>query len=151
MTRARPPASFRLQGLGTLLTVFSPQSRAGFVSHRQRSWDSPFGGFPSRKVSAAFPPGRTHLPFSLAVHPPPEGAGPARKASVPGFQPFRESLAALRGFSPPTGSLPWVSPFQGSPAKALAGVSPSLLSHASQARQRATEPTGVPEYRSTFA
>jgi len=126
MTRARPPASFRLQGLGTLLTVFSPQSRAGFVSHRQRSWDSPFGGFPSRKVSAAFPPGRTHLPFSLAVHPPPESAGPARKASVPGFQPFRESLAALRGFSPPTaGSSPGFHPSRVRPQRPWPGFLPA--------------------------
>jgi hypothetical protein len=39
---------FRLQGLAALLTVSSRRIRAGFVSHRQRSWDSPFGAFPSR-------------------------------------------------------------------------------------------------------
>jgi hypothetical protein len=60
------PATFRLQGLVTLLTVCSLESRAGFVSHRQRSWDSPFGGFASRKVSATFPPGRTHLSLARA-------------------------------------------------------------------------------------
>jgi hypothetical protein len=37
------PALVRLQGLATLLTVCAPRIRAGFVSHRQRSWDSPFG------------------------------------------------------------------------------------------------------------
>ena len=36
-------ASVRLQGLVTLLTVFSPPALTGFVSHRQRSWDFPFG------------------------------------------------------------------------------------------------------------
>jgi hypothetical protein len=50
------PATFRLQGLVTLLTVYSLQSRAGFVSTRQRSWDYPFGAFSSGKV-----PGRFHL------------------------------------------------------------------------------------------
>jgi hypothetical protein len=58
------PASFRLQGLVTLLTAYSPESRAGFISHRQRSWDSPFGGFPFRKVSTAFRPGRTRVPLA---------------------------------------------------------------------------------------
>jgi hypothetical protein len=38
-----PLATFRLQGLVTLLTVSALRFRAGFISHRQRSWDSPFG------------------------------------------------------------------------------------------------------------
>jgi hypothetical protein len=46
------PATFRLQGLATLVAVSSLRFRAGFVSHRRRSWDSPFGAFSSRKVSA---------------------------------------------------------------------------------------------------
>ena len=37
------PATFRLQGLATLLTACSPRTPAGFVSHRRRSWDFPFG------------------------------------------------------------------------------------------------------------
>jgi hypothetical protein len=37
------PATFRLQGFATLLTVYSLRALAGSVSHRQRSWDSPFG------------------------------------------------------------------------------------------------------------
>jgi hypothetical protein len=36
------------------LTAYSLRSRAGFVSHRRRSWDSPFGAFSSRKVSMRF-------------------------------------------------------------------------------------------------
>jgi hypothetical protein len=55
LTRARPPATFRPQGLVTLSTVCSLRAPAGFVSHRRRSWDSPFGAFSSRKVPAAFP------------------------------------------------------------------------------------------------
>jgi hypothetical protein len=71
------PATFRPQGLVTLSAAYSLRARAGFVSHRQRSWDSPFGAFPSRKVSATSPGGRTHLPFSLPVLPPPKRwAGP---------------------------------------------------------------------------
>jgi hypothetical protein len=55
LPRALPqPATFRLQGLATLLAAYSRRARAGFVSHRRRSWDSPFGAFSSRKVPAAF-------------------------------------------------------------------------------------------------
>jgi hypothetical protein len=46
LTRVRPPATFRLQGLGTLLAAFSLRFRAGSVSHRQRSWDSPLRSMP---------------------------------------------------------------------------------------------------------
>jgi hypothetical protein len=75
-------ATFRLQGLATLLTAYSLRARAGFLSHRQRSWDSPFGAFPSRKVTAAFAVGRTHLPFHSPVFPPPKRwAGPTSRGS----------------------------------------------------------------------
>ena len=37
------------------MTVYASRSRAGFVSHRRRSWDSPFGAFSSRKESQPFP------------------------------------------------------------------------------------------------
>jgi hypothetical protein len=48
------PARFRLQGLVTLLTVCALESRASFVSHRQRSWDSPFGDFLSHRHPRPF-------------------------------------------------------------------------------------------------
>jgi hypothetical protein len=84
--------AFRLQGLTTLLAVYSFRAPAGFVSHRRRSWDSPFGASSSRKVSGAFPPGRTHIPFLLPLIPlPKQRAGPAGRgfwastlAGVPG-------------------------------------------------------------------
>ena len=50
----KPLATVRLQGLITLLTAYALELRAGFVSHRQRSWDSPFGGVLSQKVSRPF-------------------------------------------------------------------------------------------------
>jgi hypothetical protein len=81
------PASFRLQGLVTLLTVSSLRTRAGFVSRRRRSWDSPFGAFSSRKVSGALPPGSTHLPFHpTALRRHNTGAGPAKLRFL-GFDP----------------------------------------------------------------
>jgi hypothetical protein len=100
-TRARPPATFRLQGLATLLTAYSLRSRAGFVSHRQRSWDSPFGAFSSRKVSGLLPPGRTHVPFRLAVFPPPKRrAGPTGRGSW--VSPLSRVPGDRQGVSSPT-------------------------------------------------
>jgi hypothetical protein len=64
-----PPATFRLQGLVTLLTAYALRALAGSISHRRRSWDSPFGAFSFRKVSAAFPRRRTHMPFRPPVFP----------------------------------------------------------------------------------
>jgi hypothetical protein len=55
--RLPTPAMVRLQGLVTLLTAFARRIRVGLVSCRQRSWDSPFGVFPSQKVPGAFRPG----------------------------------------------------------------------------------------------
>jgi hypothetical protein len=50
LSRALPaPATVRLQGLVTLGAVYALRARAGFVSHRRRSWDSPFGAFSSRE------------------------------------------------------------------------------------------------------
>jgi hypothetical protein len=96
------PASFRLQGLVTLLAAYSRRARAGFVSHRRRSWDSPFGAFSSRKVSAAFPGGRTHIPFHPSVIPASKRrAGPTGRGSwalplprVPGDQAVFSSPTA---------------------------------------------------------
>jgi hypothetical protein len=82
------PATFRLQGLVTLLTAYSLRTPAGFVSRRRRSWDSPFGAFPSQKVSGAFPPGSTHLPSFHPVEPHAEGKWPARGPRFLGFDPF---------------------------------------------------------------
>jgi len=143
------PASFHLQGLATLLMAFSLQFRAGFVSHRQRSWDSPFGAFSFRKVSSPFPSGRTHIPFLLSVYLH-RRHRPARQAAVPGFLPFRESLAARRVISTPaTGCSPGFHPSRAS-TNTLTGISPSLLSRASP--HRAIHPDGgAPECRSASA
>jgi len=109
------PASFRPQGLVTLSTVSSLRSRAGFLSHRRRSWDSPFGAFSFREAVDTFPYRRDPLTV------PPTGGTtyrsrrPALRAAVPGFSlpevPWRPSVGlaprplaaplglALRGFA----------------------------------------------------
>jgi len=79
LSRACRPATFRLQGLVTLLTAFALESRAGFVSHRQRSWDSPFGGFTFPEVSQPFG-WEKPAAVGLTVAPDTEAAGrPARR------------------------------------------------------------------------
>lgn len=45
-----PAHRFRLQGLTTLVTVFSSASLADLISDQQRSWDLPFGAFSSRQT-----------------------------------------------------------------------------------------------------
>ena len=111
---------FRLQGLVTLLTVSALRARAGFVSRRQRSWDSPFGAFSSLKVSGTFPPGCTHMPFPLPLCQPHEAAGRPDRPRLLGFDPFEspsrpgslledQSPDAPLGFSPSRAFLrePW--------------------------------------------
>lgn len=100
-THRRPsqPATFRLQGLITLLTACALESRAGFVSHRRRSWDSPFGGFLSRQASTAFRPRRTRIPLARQYLRR-SRVRPARRASVSGFTPAWDCLAAARRFKP---------------------------------------------------
>jgi hypothetical protein len=92
------PATFRLQGLVTLLTAFSLRSLAGFVSHRQRSWDSPFGAFPSRKVSRRFRLEAPTYRFSRDCTRRRSGL-PASRAAVSGLLPLRESLTDRHAFN----------------------------------------------------
>jgi hypothetical protein len=86
------PATFRPQGLVTLSAVCSLRARAGFLSRRRRSWDSPFGAFPSRKVSGVSPPGRTHVPFFLSLLP-----SPKRRAGSTGRGFWASTLAGVPG------------------------------------------------------
>jgi hypothetical protein len=92
-----PPATVRPQGLATLSAVYALRAPAGFFSRRRRSWDSPFGAFSSRKVSAAFPRGRTHVPFASSVIPPPKRwAGPTSRgfwvSALPGIPGDRTGI-----------------------------------------------------------
>jgi hypothetical protein len=87
LTRVRPPAMFRPQGLVTLATVYSLHSPADCVSNRRRSWDSPLRSVPlqqgirtvtgpdaptyrfSPRCSRRQPPGRTAEPRFLGFDP----------------------------------------------------------------------------------
>jgi hypothetical protein len=149
MPRALPqPATFRLQGLATLLAAYSRRARAGSFSHRQRSWDSPFGAFPSRKVSATFPGGSTHLPFLPPLFPlPRQRAGPTSR----GF--WAPTLSRVPGGpagvnSPATGCSLGFRPLRVSQRKPCPGFRPSSTHTLSRAG-RETSPAGAPESRST--
>jgi hypothetical protein len=74
----------RLQGLVTLLTAYSLRNLVGFVSHRQHSWDSPFGACIFCQVSDMFPSRIDPPAVSLAVVPECRNTGPARQAAAPG-------------------------------------------------------------------
>jgi len=89
-TSRRPsvPASFRPQGLITLSTVCSLRTRAGFVSCRRRSWDSPFGAFSARTGTAAFPRPTAPHAVSPTTAPAVETAGRRDRPRLPGIDPF---------------------------------------------------------------
>jgi hypothetical protein len=101
LTRAYRPATFRLQGLVTLLTAFSLRSRAGSLSHRQRSWDSPFGGPPPGRYPVCYHPEAPtyRWPWRYSRR---RSAGPAQQGPVSGLCPFRKFQATEWGFSPST-------------------------------------------------
>jgi hypothetical protein len=142
-------ATFCLQGLVTLLAVYSLRSRAGFVSHRPRSWDLPFGAFSSQKVTGRFRLGRTHVPFTRRYTLAPRCRGRLDKPRFLGFDPSESSWQSdvcliRRPLVAPLGlTLP------GFLAKALTGISPSLLSRASQQNLRFA--AGASEFRSVSA
>jgi hypothetical protein len=141
------PATFRPQGLATLSTAYSLRGRAGLISYRRRSWDSPFGAFSSSEVSGASPPGRTHVPFFLPLLPSPKRrAGPAGRgfwaltlAGVPGA---RSGVSA-----PDAGCSHGFSPLQGNPAEAWTGISPGLLPRAWPAASRSAAPRSLAQLR----
>jgi hypothetical protein len=138
------PATFRLQGLATLLTVCSPRSFAEPFSSRQRSWDFSLRSVPLSQGGIAFP----QPPNPRAVSPPRSPAGrtcrPVRRTPASGLLPFRESLASARVFSPAqAGCSLGISTFQGSPTDRLArSFRPALpLRDSPGTRQAATRRT----------
>jgi len=138
--------------LATLLTACALESRAGFVSHRRRSWDSPFGGFPSREALPAFRPEAnppTVAPGSIS-------AARRRQTGLTGLgywvHTSRECLAIARGFNPTTtGASHGVCPSRA----CRESLEPGLLRISSRTLHAfwrlLAEPVGVTEYRSASA
>jgi hypothetical protein len=142
----------RLQGLVTLLTAYSLRNLVGSISHRQHSWDLPFGVPLLQQVSDMFP---------HQIDPPAvfscrcsqcRSTGPARQAAAPGSSPCRKVRSNTDGFSiGHDRRTPLGFPLPGHATKTLVRISPDLLSHALSTRPRMILPTGVPESRSVFA
>lgn len=128
------PATVRVQGLVTLFAAFARRIRAGFVSRRQRSWDSPFGAFSCDAVIGAFPPDCTHLPFCAVGKRPARSGGPARQAAASGVRPASESLATGRCLDRRPLEAPLGFSLTGFARHRLGRVLPDLLSHASRLR-----------------
>jgi hypothetical protein len=131
-SRAVWPASFRLQGLVTLLTVSSPRILAGLVSFRQRSWDLPFEAFPLARVSAC---SHGDVPTCRSLFGCLSWRTKSRRKGLPrrllGFDPGASPLPR-NGQEPVVGRmLPWAScPSRGCSPVALNWPSPALLSRA---------------------
>lgn len=126
-----------------------PSTLAGFISHRQRSWDFPFGGFSLRQVAESFfESARTCVPFHLCGSF--EGAErfePARQVSVSRLCPCRKSLVnRLGGLIPAiTGSSLGFCPFQGLATETWIDFSADLLSQALRAQWFSPLLHGFPE------
>jgi len=119
------PATFRLQGLVTLMAGCSPRSLSGFVSPRQRSWDSPFEA-PSREVADAFGRPQNLLAVSPARSPATANSyEPVHWTPTSRLWPSRESRTARYGLgSGTTWKLPWGFPLPGQSTERLEQVSP---------------------------
>jgi hypothetical protein len=121
LTRVRPPATFRPQGLVTLATVYSLHSPADCISNRRRSWDSPLRSVPlqqgirtvtspdaptyrfSPRCSRRQPSGRTAEPRFL-------GFDPCRSPSRTGMRLTNPSPDAPLRFTLPGFCQPQVLP-----------------------------------------
>jgi hypothetical protein len=132
------------------LTACSLRARVDLFSCRRRSWDSPFGVFPSRKVARRHRRTRTHLPFLptlLLVR----NTKPARRTAAPGLCPSRESLATGAVLAP----RPLATPLGFAPSRVLPrrpepGFRPAS-SHALFPPRNGSTTGGAPESRSVSA
>jgi hypothetical protein len=93
-------SAFRVWFPSWRLTPFGPQPV--FFHTGSAPGIRPLRSCTSRQVSGRFRLGWTHIPFRPSLFPAPEGTGPARRASVPGFQPCREFRPVAGGFSTAT-------------------------------------------------
>jgi len=132
------PASVRLQGLATLLTAYAPRIRASFVSHRQRSWDSPFGASPPAWypcIAARMDPPTVDSQLRCR-----RNGSRSCKPRFLGFDPCRGSILAHVCLARRPMDAPLGFALPGSAPGNLVGISPELLSHASLDPPLTSEP-----------
>jgi hypothetical protein len=128
------PATFRLQGLATLLTAYSLRNPCRFCFAPAALLGFALRSLLLSRGIRSFPTGRTHLPFLSSVYPHTGVWGPARRAAVPGFCPSQESLAASLCLADQPLDAPLGFPLSGPLAEAWVRISPDLLSRALPAR-----------------
>jgi hypothetical protein len=143
------PATFRLQGLATLLTAYSLRTPAGFVSRRRRSWDSPLRslllprGFP-RVSTWENPPTVCRCQYSHRV-----SGGPAQQGPVSGLRPSRESLTPSEGVNPlDAGCSLGVRPPRVPQHRPWPGFRPASSHALRKLQQLPAAAAGAPEYQS---
>jgi len=130
------PTTFRLQGLVTLLTAYALRFPVGCFSNRQRSWDSPLRSLTAHQGSRRFRLDEPTYRFSCRCSHR-RSYGPAQQAAVPGFRPDGGSTRRQTGLAPPPQETPLGFPLSGCSTKALARISPNLLSRASAVNPQA--------------
>jgi hypothetical protein len=102
------PATVRPQGLATLSTAYALATRAGLISCRRRSWDSPFGASVPREVSDRFRKDAPTCRFS-PQYSRRKSDDPSRDAAAPGRRASREFRPARHAVNvPDSRRLPWV-------------------------------------------
>jgi hypothetical protein len=129
-SRASRLAEFRLQGLITLLAAYALEFLAGFVSHRQHSWDLTLRRQSPARVTETHRPGRTRLalPRRYFRH-------AKRRIGSPDLafwvRASRNCLAAAERVRPAVQAPPMgFAPLQGMFVKAFRRTSPAILSRA---------------------
>jgi hypothetical protein len=149
LPRAHPPATFRLQGLVTLLTVSSLQPPAGLVSYRQRSWDSPFEGYTPGKASAVLPHGSARLPLSPCGYPAAEAPGRPNEPRFPGHH-LSGDPHDLAGFyaAQADGASHGFCPFRVCRQPPWQGFRPASSLALRSPKRSPAQATGAPEFRS---
>jgi hypothetical protein len=146
-----PPATVRLQGLVTLWAVYALRARAGFVSHRRRSWDSPFGALSSREGVHALS-NRTGPPTVLpVVVPAAEALGRPDEPRFPGFHPsespWRPNAGLVRWLLVAPLGFALLGSAGGSLVRGFARTPPTRFTDATLR----PAPAGASESRSAFA
>jgi hypothetical protein len=133
------------------LTVSSLRFRAGFFSCRQRSWDSPFGAFSSRRLSSRFTPRLPHLPLRSRLNLPTRDR-PDPRCPVTGVIPAGSSWqAGVRLTHRPLGAPLGFRPFRVRFRKPRPGFRPAsshVLCRRVDFRRKPHSPAGTPEFQS---
>jgi hypothetical protein len=134
--RALPAQRFRLQGLTTLLTVYSSVTLADHVSDQQRSWAFPFGVFSSRRTPRHSCRADPHA-VSSPLQPHPKDMTGSDHTGFWALLPPRVPCSRSGRLDPVTagGSL-GIHPSRGVPPQGLPRLSPRLLLRACRPGRR---------------